>query len=98
MVRVTDYFETQLHVPSMKHRFKDDQSYSQASGYGGEVLPPELVGRAKEMSDEQMVGWFSKVLDSVRLRYRKLQRYVRYEYVDLSKEQPLTIYTLTVGS
>jgi mitogen-activated protein kinase kinase kinase len=82
MVRVTDYFETQLHVPSMKRRLKEDQLPSvsdthEGSDYGNDTLLPGLEGRAKDMSDEQMVGWFSKVLDSVRLRYRKLQRYVR---------------------
>ena len=88
MVRVTDYFETQLYVPSMKRRLKEDHFISASdthpaenSDYGDDSLPPRLMGRAKEMSDEQMVGWFSKVLDSVRLRYRKLQRYVRYEAI-----------------
>ena len=89
MIRVIDYFETQLHVPSMKRRPKEDQFHSQSdilpvefSHYKHDAISPGLVGRAKEMSDEQMVGWFSKVLDSVRLRYRKLQRYVRYEGVE----------------
>ncbi|TFY83988.1 hypothetical protein EWM64_g48 [Hericium alpestre] len=34
-------------------------------------------GVRKGMSDEQMVSWYGKILDSVRLRYRKLQRFVR---------------------
>ncbi|KAF8528034.1 hypothetical protein BU17DRAFT_61364 [Hysterangium stoloniferum] len=79
MMRVTDYFETQLRVPSMKRRLQNVH----------ENLDPDVffhsessthrdgVGRQKGMSDEQMVNWFSKVLNSVRLRYRKLQRYVR---------------------
>ncbi|KDQ54860.1 hypothetical protein JAAARDRAFT_693265 [Jaapia argillacea MUCL 33604] len=43
MVRVTNYFETQL----------------------------------RKMNDEQLVNWYSKILDSVRLRSRKLQRFAR---------------------
>lgn len=50
MVRVIDYFETQIHAPASK----------------------------KRMSDEQIVSWFGKVLEGVRLRYRKLQRFSRY--------------------
>jgi mitogen-activated protein kinase kinase kinase len=87
MIRVIDYFETQLLVPSIKCRPKEDQfplgtGPVEVNGYKDDPLPPGLVGRAKEMSDEQMVGWFSKVLDSVRLRYRKLQRYVRCEGIE----------------
>lgn len=86
MIRVTDYFETQLHVPSMKRRRNDDPLFVETDYsplvakdfHGGDLIAQGLVGRAKEMSDEQMVGWFSKVLNSVRLRYRKLQRYVRH--------------------
>ncbi|KAF8592011.1 Pkinase-domain-containing protein [Ramaria rubella] len=82
MIRVTDYFETQLHVPSMKRRPKDDQLplgsepllFVENGFHWDETI---ASGRAKEMTDVQTVGWFSKVLDSVRLRYRKLQRYVR---------------------
>ena len=89
MIRVIDYFETQLHVPSMKRGLKEDRFPSLSdipsldnSLYKDDAPPPGLIGRPKEMSDEQMVGWFSKVLDSVRLRYRKLQRFVRCEYVE----------------
>ena len=31
----------------------------------------------KAMSSEEMLGWYSKILDAVRLRYRKLQRFAR---------------------
>lgn len=37
------------------------------------------------MSDEQTVSWYGKVLESVRIRYRKLQRFARYvTYVTFS--------------
>ncbi|KZV93915.1 hypothetical protein EXIGLDRAFT_30347 [Exidia glandulosa HHB12029] len=51
MVRVIDYFETQIQVP--------------------------VKDKNKQMSDEQTVNWYDKVLDNVRLRYRKLQRFTR---------------------
>jgi len=84
MIRVTDYFETQLRVPSLKRGLHNGESSTAAplprvenGVYGDGPITPGLVGRGKEMTDEQMVNWFSKVLDSVRLRYRKLQRFVR---------------------
>ncbi|EJD55307.1 hypothetical protein AURDEDRAFT_132470 [Auricularia subglabra TFB-10046 SS5] len=52
MVRVIDYFETQIRVPTAGDKHKP-------------------------MSSEQTVNWFGKVLDGVRLRYRKLQRFTR---------------------
>ncbi|KZV92104.1 hypothetical protein EXIGLDRAFT_749828 [Exidia glandulosa HHB12029] len=51
MIRVIDYFETQIQVP--------------------------VKGKSKKMSNEQTVNWFNKVLEGVRLRYRKLQRFTR---------------------
>ncbi|EIW86462.1 kinase [Coniophora puteana RWD-64-598 SS2] len=66
MVRVANYFETQVRVPfvtdsPIKHRHTS--SFSSDSG--------------DSMSEEQKVSWYSKVLDNVRLRYRKLQRFAR---------------------
>ncbi|GJJ09563.1 hypothetical protein Clacol_003786 [Clathrus columnatus] len=73
MIRVTDYFETQLRVPSVG---KNENANPEPD------VPirveTALAGNShRTMSDEQMVSWFGKVLDSVRLRSRKLQRYVR---------------------
>ena len=31
----------------------------------------------KMMSDEERIAWFAKILDAVRMRYRKLQRFAR---------------------
>ncbi|KAF9569865.1 hypothetical protein CPC08DRAFT_623078 [Agrocybe pediades] len=31
----------------------------------------------RKMTDQQVIGWYSKILESVRLRYRKLQRFAR---------------------
>ncbi|THH21009.1 hypothetical protein EW146_g466 [Bondarzewia mesenterica] len=68
MVRVTNFFDTQLKVPTA------DKMESRSSLDGHREATPN--GRSG-MSDEQMVNWYGKILDSVRLRYRKLQRFVR---------------------
>lgn len=42
------------------------------------LSPPEkAVSDDRQMTDEQLIGWYAKILDSVRLRYRKLQRFAR---------------------
>lgn len=51
MVRVIDYFETQIRVPT--------------------------AGKSKKMTNDQTINWFNKVLEGVRLRYRKLLRFTR---------------------
>ena len=35
------------------------------------------AGSQQDVGDEQMTSWYGKVLDSVRLRSRKLHRFVR---------------------
>ncbi|KAA1468474.1 kinase [Dentipellis sp. KUC8613] len=70
MVRVTNYFETQVRVPI------SDRPLNQTALRKNGIHPPTPDVRAN-MTDEQMVSWYGKILDSVRLRYRKLQRFVR---------------------
>lgn len=85
MERVTEYFETQLRVPFVKR--KDESIHTEPDipiriepgSYNDGFHTSDHSHRA--MSEEQMVSWFGKVLTSVRLRSRKLQRYVRYVYV-----------------
>ncbi|KAJ2933554.1 hypothetical protein H1R20_g3478, partial [Candolleomyces eurysporus] len=74
MVRVTNYFETQVKVPLS----------DKTNGDSGEGHPVKSKGSKKDrsppgqkMSDSQVQGWYNKILDSVRLRYRKLQRFAR---------------------
>ena len=71
MVRVTNLFDAQLRLPASEwpmssHRRKP------GSGINGSTRPV-----SQQDCDEQMSSWYGKVLDSVRLRYRKLQRFVR---------------------
>lgn len=85
MIRVTDYFETQLRVPSIKRQPRNGGLHPdpvpplrlENGVLADSLITPSLASRGKEMTDEQIVNWFAKLLDSVRLRYRKLQRYVR---------------------
>ena len=67
MVRVTNYFETQVRAPaSSRNRRSVD----------GTGLPPASRARSA-LSEEQIVGWYATILDGVRIRYRKLQRFTR---------------------
>ncbi|KAG2023121.1 STE/STE11 protein kinase, variant 2 [Coprinopsis cinerea AmutBmut pab1-1] len=81
MVRVTNYFDTQVRVP-----LSDKQSGNQSNG--GPVTssaPSSNSGKAssdattsgQRLTDGQIINWYSKILDGVRLRYRKLQRFAR---------------------
>ena len=67
MVRVTNYFETQIRMPanSRNHR-----------GVDGTALPAASRARSA-LSEEQIVSWYATILDGVRIRYRKLQRFGR---------------------
>lgn len=71
MVRVTNYFDTQVQVPTGEDKRKNRR---QANGVNG----VKSAGTGK-MTDEQRRRWYAKVLESVRTRYRKLQRFNRCE-------------------
>ncbi|KAH9004199.1 kinase [Lactarius hatsudake] len=73
MVRVTNFFDAQLHLP-VSQRPTSGQRRRPGPSVNGYVR----AASQQDMDDEQMISWYSKVLDSVRLRYRKLQRFVRY--------------------
>ncbi|KAJ7102342.1 hypothetical protein B0H15DRAFT_943268 [Mycena belliarum] len=72
MVRVTNYFDTQVQVPTNK----DVRSPRRQKAANGQT-PFEASGNKQQMTNEEMVSWYGKILGSVRLRYRKLQRFAR---------------------
>jgi mitogen-activated protein kinase kinase kinase len=74
MVRVTNYFDTQVRVPLSSDT--TTQALDQDSYAPGVVHSSEAPTR--KMTDQQMISWYGKILESVRLRYRKLQRFARY--------------------
>ncbi|KAH9982719.1 hypothetical protein BGW80DRAFT_1434015 [Lactifluus volemus] len=70
MVRVTNFFDGQLHLPASQ-RPMSSQRRKPGTGVNGSVHTPS----EQDVSDEQMISWYNKVLESVRQRYRKLQRF-----------------------
>lgn len=72
MVRVSNFFETQLNVPvrldpSARPRRRRDLS-----------LQPDMESRQRDkrqMTAEEMLSWYGKILEAVKMRYRKLQRF-----------------------
>ncbi|PBL00954.1 Pkinase-domain-containing protein [Armillaria gallica] len=83
MVRMINYFDTQVRVPTgentQEHRHKHseymlNQTDLNASTKSRDHSPGDTF---RVSSDEQKVNWYNKLLESVRLRYRKLQRYAR---------------------
>ena len=72
MVRVTNQFDAQLRLPASER-----PTWSQRRKPGMSVNGSTRLVSEQDASDEQMTNWYRKVLDSVRLRYRKLQRFVR---------------------
>ncbi|KAH9081832.1 kinase [Lactarius deliciosus] len=70
MVRVTNFFDAQLHLP-VSQRPTSGQRRRPGPSVNGYVR----AASQQDMDDEQMISWYGKILDSVRLRYRKLQRF-----------------------
>lgn len=77
MIRVTNYFETQIQIP-LGNRSRDGANgtlhFPQPGSKGYQDMFPVTD---KPMTDEQVLGWYSKILDGVKQRYRKLQRLSR---------------------
>lgn len=78
MVRVANYFETQVRLPVSARGHVREAS--------NPVLQGDVIASATgQMTDEQKVNWYGKILDNVRLRYRKLQRFARFVYLPFSR-------------
>lgn len=87
MVRVINYFDTQVRVPisvaaaaavAVHHTQRNGTEPSHDDAEEA-TFEDHMTGppSARAMTDEQKVSWYGKILDSVRLRYRKLQRFAR---------------------
>ena len=74
MVRVTNYFDTQVRVPTGE----DMSEHIRHRTTERDLSAPRGRSLQTQMTDQQIIGWYSKILDSVRLRYRKLRRFARY--------------------
>jgi mitogen-activated protein kinase kinase kinase len=83
MVRVTNYFDTQVRVPTGEETSEHIQSHRLRNADGdrspnvAKLAFQEKSTANRKMTDEQIISWYGKILDSVRLRYRKLQRFAR---------------------
>ncbi|KAI0080018.1 kinase [Panus rudis PR-1116 ss-1] len=82
MIRVTNYFDTQIRIPIVD----DPKPQSQGRTF---IAPPNgttsafqnhlrsATSTTKPMNPEQVISWYSKILEGVKQRYRKLQRLIR---------------------
>ncbi|KAI0274893.1 kinase [Gloeopeniophorella convolvens] len=91
MVRVTNFFDTQVRVPTSQRPISGQQRKSGSSVDGSATIMSQ-----QDMNDEQMVGWYGKILDSVRLRYRKLQRFVRLIYQRFNNSAEYTLEDIPI--
>lgn len=109
MHRVIDYFETQLHVPTVESNAaitvlasngavatasprkkpstlrplrnameEETVQIETKAGLDGKVTTTTTTAvTEKQLDGEEKIAWFAKILEAVRMRYRKLQRFAR---------------------
>ncbi|KAF9455015.1 hypothetical protein P691DRAFT_716119 [Macrolepiota fuliginosa MF-IS2] len=82
MVRVTNYFDTQIRLPAsviLVDEQEKEKETRRERMKNRTVLDEfnDFPSAGKKMTNDQLIGWYSKILDSVRLRYRKLSRFAR---------------------
>lgn len=83
MVRVTNYFETQVRVPAVDDvntGLQPGRQRMRAVQTQHNSVQPHNTPVSKPMTDEQLASWYGKILEGVRLRYRKLQRFARSRF------------------
>lgn len=83
MIRVTNYFDTQIRIPILN----GEQLYQSRDSPNGAFSEKRTAFKAhldsgslmsdKPMTHEQMLSWYGKILEGVKQRYRKLQRLTR---------------------
>lgn len=84
MVRVTNYFDTQIRIPIPADKVKHLEAKGGGTPNGNittSAFQNHLRGGTtitnKSMSQEQLISWYGKILEGVKQRYRKLQRLAR---------------------
>ena len=77
MVRVCNYFDSQLLVPMPAVASPAAINKAAAVLRKAQAQDDSLGKDRKPMSSEEMLVWYGKILDAVRMRYRKLQRFAR---------------------
>ena len=83
MVRVTNYFDTQIRIPIPADKVKHLEGKGTLTPNGAAMTSAfqthlrEGSITNKDMTNEQLIGWYGKILEGVKQRYRKLQRLAR---------------------
>jgi mitogen-activated protein kinase kinase kinase len=70
MVRVIHYFETQVKVPIITQEDEQAKKIEGATSNGND-------SGSRVMRHREILPWFSKILEAVKMRYRKLQTFAR---------------------
>jgi len=76
MVRVIKYFETQVKVPIITEQ-EEKSSKDKANKLEDEGDGLDQSQGPRVMRHREILPWFSKILDAVKMRYRKLQTFAR---------------------
>lgn len=76
MVRVTNYFETQVRVPVNAKPSSTNGDVTEGKGKS-RASRKDRSPATQKMTDAQLLSWYAKILEGVRLRYRKLLRFAR---------------------
>ncbi|KZS93229.1 hypothetical protein SISNIDRAFT_549623 [Sistotremastrum niveocremeum HHB9708] len=84
IARMTNTLETQIQAPSSHRksttttrRAQSRQSLNGMHDTDDEPSSTEVSSMRRSQEDERNVQWYGKVLDGLRMRYRKLQRFAR---------------------
>ncbi|KZT06307.1 uncharacterized protein LAESUDRAFT_743475 [Laetiporus sulphureus 93-53] len=82
MVRVTNYFDTQIRIPVQDDSSRMPVSHDRKSHHGNtdsafQSHIKTSPSTKKVMTNEQRISWYGKILEGVKQRYRKLQRLAR---------------------
>ncbi|TCD70635.1 Suppressor of Sensor Kinase (SLN1) [Steccherinum ochraceum] len=81
MVRVTNYFDTQIRIPIVNGIQKSTREAPNGALPGSRTAFTahlDSVSSDKPMTQDQMLSWYGKILEGVKQRYRKLQRLTRF--------------------
>lgn len=83
IARVTNYFDTSIRVPVLNDPLNNtlserDHFAIRSNGLNGvQMLSSAGTASSVNVPKEHLVAWYSKLLDGVKQRYRKLQRLAR---------------------
>lgn len=80
MVRVIHYFETQVKAPITTDEENKTRQSRRIEGRNGKTADEQdgtTTQAPRVMKHREILPWFSKILDAVKMRYRKLQTFAR---------------------